>query len=134
MTQPITRRTFVAASAAGAALAASGVALTGCASSSAVDKAYAAEAVNTQCTACPKQCSYAAYTVDGTIDKVVGNATDSASAGTLCARGYGMATAAASADRLESPLRRTDSGSYEAIPWDEALAEIGKALTDIKTG
>lgn len=132
MTQPITRRTFVAASAAGAALAASGAALVGCASSSAVDTAYAAEAVNTQCSACPKQCSYAAYTVDGSIDKVVGNATDPASAGTLCARGYGMATAATSADRLESPMRRTDSGSYEAIPWDEALAEIGKALTDIK--
>ena len=132
MTQPITRRTFVAASAAGAALAASGAALAGCASSSAVDTAYAAEAVNTQCAACPKQCSYAAYTVDGSIDKVVGNATDPASAGTLCARGYGMVTAATSADRLESPMRRTDSGSYEAIPWDEALAEIGKALADIK--
>ncbi|WP_302963777.1 molybdopterin-dependent oxidoreductase [uncultured Adlercreutzia sp.] len=134
MTQPITRRTFVAASAAGAALAASGAALTGCASSPAVDKAYAAEAVNTQCTACPNQCGYAAYTVDGSIDKVVGNAVDPHAAGTLCARGYGMATAAASADRIENPLRRTDSGSFEAIPWDEALAEIGQKLAEIKAG
>lgn len=132
MTQPITRRTFVAASAAGAALAASGAALAGCASGSAVEVAHAAEVANTQCTACPKQCSYAAYTVDGSIDKVVGNAADPASAGTLCARGYGMATAASSADRLESPLRRTDKGTYEALSWDEALGAIGQALSDIK--
>lgn len=132
MTQPITRRTFVAASAAGAALAASGAALTGCAGSPAVDEAHAAEVVNTQCTACPNQCGYAAYTVDGSIDKVVGNATDPHAAGTLCARGYGMATAATSADRITSPLRRTDSGTFEAIPWDEALNEIGRGLADIK--
>ncbi|MEY8460542.1 molybdopterin-dependent oxidoreductase [Eggerthellaceae bacterium 24-137] len=134
MTQPITRRTFVAASAAGAALAASGAALTGCAASPAVDVAHAAEVVNTQCTACPKQCSYAAYTVDGSIDKVVGNTADPASSGTLCARGYGMATAATSADRLTSPMRRTEGGGYEAVPWDEALAAIGASLTDIKAG
>lgn len=132
MTQSITRRTFVAASAAGAALAASGVALTGCAASPAVDEAHAAEVVNTQCTACPKQCSYAAYTVDGAIDKVVGNTADPASAGTLCARGFGMATEATAADRLTDPLRRTENGTFEAIPWDVALAEIGKAVSDVE--
>lgn len=122
----------MAASAATAALAASGAALTGCASSSAVDTAHAAEVANTQCTACPKQCSYAAYTVDGALDKVVGNAADPASAGTLCARGYGMAAAASSADRLQSPRRRTENGSYEDVSWDEALGAIGQALTGIK--
>ena len=132
MTQFITRRTFVAASAAGAALAASGATLAGCASSPAVDVAHGAEVVNTQCTACPNQCSYAAYTVDGSIDKVVGNAADPASGGTLCARGFGMATAATSADRLTDPLRRTESGSFEAIPWDVAVAEIGQAVADIR--
>ena len=133
MTQPITRRTFVAASAAGAALAASGAALTGCAAEPAVDTAYGAEVVNTQCTACPKQCSYAAYTVDGAIDKVVGNKADPASGGTLCARGFGSATASASADRLETPLRRAEDGSFQAVSWDEALGAVGAALTQIRT-
>lgn len=132
MTQSITRRTFVAASAAGAALAASGAALTGCAAGPAVDTAHAAEVVNTQCTACPKQCSYAAYTVDGAVDKVVGNAADPHAAGTLCARGYGMATEATAEDRLTDPLRRTEQGTFEAIPWDVALAEIGQAVADVK--
>lgn len=132
MTQAITRRTFVAAGAAGAALAASGATLAGCASSPAVDVAHGAEVVNTQCAACPKQCSYAAYVVDGSIDKVVGNGADPAAAGTLCARGFGTATAATAADRLTDPLRRAEDGSFEAIPWEVAFDEIGRAVADIK--
>lgn len=127
----ITRRGFLAASAAGAALAASGATLTGCASGTAVDQAYADEVVNTQCTACPKQCGYAAYVVDGNIDKVVGNATNPSAAGTLCARGFGSATSSASADRLTQPQRRTDAGTYEPVEWDVALEEIGFKVNDI---
>ena len=72
----ITRRGFVAAGVAGAALAASGATLAGCAAGPTTEKAYAADVVNTQCTVCPNQCGYAAYVVDGIIDKVVGNAAD----------------------------------------------------------
>lgn len=128
----ITRRGFLAASAAGAALAASGATLTGCASTPAVDQAYADEVVNTQCTACPKQCGYAAYVVDGSIDKVVGHATNPHAAGTLCARGFGSAAVATSEDRLTEPLRRKDDGTYESVEWDVALEEIGRTLNDIK--
>lgn len=128
----ITRRGFLAASAAGAALAASGATLTGCASTPAVDQAYADEVVNTQCTACAKQCGYAAYVVDGSIDKVVGHATNPHAAGTLCARGFGSATVAASEDRLTEPLRRKDDGTYEPVEWDVALEEIARGLNDIK--
>ncbi|WP_304425998.1 molybdopterin-dependent oxidoreductase [uncultured Adlercreutzia sp.] len=132
MSHTITRRGFVAASAAGAALAASGAALTGCASTPAVETAFADEVVNTQCTACPKQCGYAAYVVDGNIDKVVGSATNPASAGTLCARGYGMATAAASADRLTEPMHRNERGTFDVVSWDDAIAAIGEAVKSIK--
>ena len=128
----ITRRGFVAAGVAGAALAASGATLAGCAAGPTTEKAYAADVVNTQCTVCPNQCGYAAYVVDGNIDKVVGNAADPHAVGTLCARGFGMATAAASADRVESPLRRTEDGRYEAVSWDEALGQIGRTLADIR--
>lgn len=128
----ITRRGFLAASAAGAALAATGATLTGCDSAPAIDQAYADEVVNTQCTACANQCGYAAYVVDGSIDKVVGHATNPHSAGTLCARGFGSATQATSDDRLTTPLRRTDGGGYEAVTWEVALEEIARAVTDIK--
>lgn len=128
----ITRRGFLAASAAGAALAATGATLTGCDSTPAIDQAYADEVVNTQCTACANQCGYAAYVVDGSIDKVVGHATNPHAAGTLCARGFGSATQATSEDRLTEPLRRKDDGTYEAVTWDVALEEIGRAVVDIK--
>lgn len=133
MTKTITRRGFVAASAAGAALAASGAALAGCASAPAVETAWADEVVNTQCTACPKQCGYAAYVVDGSIDKVVGNAANPYAAGTLCARGYGSATVATSEDRLTDPLKKNEGGTFDTISWDEAIAAIGEAIQKIKS-
>lgn len=130
----ISRRGFVAASAATAALAASGAALSGCASGSAdEDKAFAAEVVNTQCSACPKQCGYAAYVVNGSVDKVVGNALNPYAAGTLCARGYGSATAYAAEGRLATPLRRNAAGFYDEIEWDTAIAEIAAGLEAIAT-
>lgn len=128
-TKEISRRGFVAASAATAALAATGATLSGCASESADDKAYASQLVNTQCSACPKQCGYAAYVVNGAVDKVVGNAQNPYAAGTLCARGYGSATAYAAQNRLTTPLRRNAAGFFDEIDWDTALSEIGSQLT-----
>lgn len=131
LTKAITRRGFVAASAATAALAASGATLSGCASGSEDSKAYAAQVVNTQCSACPKQCGYAAYVVDGAIDKVVGTGTNPYAAGTLCARGYGSATASYGEGRLTTPLHLNAAGFYDEVSWDEAIAGIAEGLAGI---
>ncbi|MEC8428283.1 MAG: molybdopterin-dependent oxidoreductase, partial [Pseudomonadota bacterium] len=36
------------------------------------------------------------------------------------------------ADRLDSPMRRRDDGSYEAIDWDTAIREVAAGLKGIK--
>lgn len=93
-----------------------------------MDTALADEVVNTQCAACPNQCGYAAYVVDGSIDKVIGNPANPYSGGTLCARGFGSATAASNPDRLTEPMRRNECGAYDAATWDEALTAIAESL------
>ncbi len=131
MTKAITRRGFVAASAATAALAASGSALYGCASGNAEAAEHTATVVNTQCSACPKQCGYAAYVVDGSLDKVIGNTTHPYAAGTLCARGFGSATASQAENRLNTPLRKNAAGFYDEIDWDTAISEIASSMNTI---
>ena len=133
MTKAITRRGFVAASAATAALAASGTSLYGCASDAAEAAEHTASVVNTQCSACPKQCGYAAYVVDGSLDKVIGNSTHPYAAGTLCARGFGSATASQVEERLNTPLRKNAAGFYDEIDWDTAITEIAANLKTIAT-
>ncbi len=133
MTKAITRRGFVAASAATAALAASGTTLYGCATDAAQAAEHTASVVNTQCSACPKQCGYAAYVVDGSLDKVIGNATHPYAAGTLCARGFGSATESQAENRLNTPLRKNAAGFYDEIDWDTAITEIASSLKTIAT-
>ncbi|MEZ5827078.1 MAG: molybdopterin-dependent oxidoreductase [Hyphomicrobiales bacterium] len=95
--------------------------------------------VKTTCTRdCYDACGIAAYTQDGVITKVLGDPDHAISRGKLCGK-CAIAYNGAWLDhglRLTTPLRRLDakgSGSFVAISWDEALAEIAarfRALID----
>lgn len=88
-------------------------------------------AVHTLCNACSSKCGYTAYVVDGKLDKLVGDASNPHSGGKLCARGYGYSQIAYSADRLTEPLKKTESGKFEAISWEQAYAEIAERISAI---
>lgn len=83
------------------------------------------------CNACSTKCGFTAYVVDGKLDKMIGDQSHPYCEGTLCARGYGYADIAYSADRLTDPLKKDESGQFQAISWDQAYAEIGEKVKAI---
>lgn len=129
----ITRRSFLAGSAGVAAAIAGSEFL----SFGSWQQAQAEEAVgctttaHSLCNACSTKCGFTAYVVDGKLDKIIGDASHPYCEGTLCARGYGYADIAYSADRLTDPLKKNESGQFQAISWDQAYAEIGERVQSI---
>ena len=129
----ITRRSFLAGSAGVAAAIAGSEFL----SFGSWQQAYAEEAAgptttaHSLCNACSTKCGFTAYVVDGKLDKIIGDASHPYCEGTLCARGYGYADIAYSADRLTDPLKKNESGQFQAISWEQAYAEIGEKVQSI---
>ena len=129
----LTRRSFVKRSAGAAAL----VAGSGYLSFNAWQQAHAASggekrAVHSLCNSCSSKCGFTAYVAeDGTFTEMIGDKDHPYCDGTLCARGYGYASIAWSEDRLTDPLKKNDSGQFEAITWDQALAEISEKVKGI---
>jgi thiosulfate reductase/polysulfide reductase chain A len=130
--QRVSRRTFLAGSAATATLMASGIVTLGSwlrSSAHAAGTGY--ETVATTCNACTNECGIVAYVKDGWLWKLKGNEAHPYSKGTLCARGHGYSQIVYSADRLTEPMKRNEDGSYSAIGWDEAYREIGEKVKSI---
>lgn len=133
----ITRRSFLAGTAGVAALAGCGA----WASSNAWSPAYAEDEteptvppkqIHTVCDGCPNQCGMVAYTTEGELWRVTGEAGHPHSGGYLCGRGQGYAGIAYSEDRLTQPLKKNEAGTFDAIDWDTALSEIAQKLTAAK--
>ena len=126
-----TRRSFVGG--AGALAAAS--LLTGCASAS-HERLYGwtsptsadAVAVPTVCGLCPEQCGLTALVKEGSLTGLRGDGGHPFSRGRLCAAGYAYGDATYASDRIAEPMKRTASGSWEPIGWDEAIGDIAAAL------
>ncbi len=130
----LTRRSFVKASAGAAAAAA---VAGGFMSFGSWQQAHAAasgekRAVHSLCNSCSSKCGFTAYVAeDGTFTEMVGDKDHPYCDGTLCARGYGYASIAYSPDRLTDPLKKNESGQFEAISWDQALSEISEKVKGI---
>ena len=129
----ITRRSFLAGSA-GVAAAIAGSEFLSFGSwqqAQAEEAAGSTTTAHSLCNACSTKCGFTAYVVDGKLDKIIGDASHPYCEGTLCARGYGYADIAYSADRLTDPLKKNESGQFQAISWDQAYAEIGEKVQSI---
>ncbi|MEP5765679.1 MAG: molybdopterin-dependent oxidoreductase [Halieaceae bacterium] len=61
-----------------------------------------------------------------------GDKAHPASAGYLCQKASGLNHYQNGKDRLQSPLRRKDDGSFEAIDWDTAISEIAQRLMAVR--
>jgi len=136
----ITRRALLAGSAATAILISSGVLskkgwLEHQADAESLQPGTGGEVkvVPSTCNACSNKCGFFAHVKDGRLYKLVGNPDHPMSKGTLCARGHGFAQIAYSKDRLTAPMKRQPDGSFAAISWDQAFAEIGDKLKSIIT-
>ncbi len=126
----ITRRSFLAASAGAAAVAAAG----GYVGFASWEHGYAAsdvqeKPVHSLCNSCSSKCGFTAYVgPDNRFSTMVGDADHPYCDGTLCGRGYGYVSATYSEDRLTNPLKRGEDGKYAAITWDQAYAEISEKV------
>ena len=66
--------------------------------------------------------------------KLEGNAAHPVNRGRLCSRGQAAIQVTYHPDRITQPLKRTGNrgaGTYEAIPWEAAIAELVSRLDGI---
>src|SRR5688500_16474466 len=69
--------------------------------------------------------------------KLEGSASHPVNRGGLCARGQAAIQVTYHPDRITQPLKRSGErgdGRYEAISWDDAIAEVAGKLNDLQTG
>ncbi len=66
------------------------------------------------------------------IVRLRGDKKHPASAGYLCQKASGLDHYQNGKDRLTSPMRRRPDGSFEAIDWDTAIAEVSDRLMGIR--
>src|ERR1700739_606852 len=85
----------------------------------------------TACNLCYINCGIEVLVDDGRIAKVRGDRDNPKSQGYLCNKAGRIPFYAHHRDRLTTPLRRRDDGTFEAIDWDTAIAEIAARLRSV---
>jgi thiosulfate reductase/polysulfide reductase chain A len=131
----ISRRRFLALSAAGTGAAAAAGGLAEGLASLASPPADEVRVVPTFCDLCFWKCGALAHTRGGKLWKVEGNPADPLSRGRLCPRGTGGVGAHYDRDRLRAPLvRRGERGKEEwvEVTWGEALDTIAARLRTLR--
>jgi anaerobic selenocysteine-containing dehydrogenase len=85
----------------------------------------------TACNLCYINCGIEVMVDDGRIAKVRGDRDNPKSQGYLCNKAARIPFYAHHRDRLTTPLRRRSDGTFEAIDWDVAIAEIAAKLRSV---
>ena len=93
------------------------------------------EIKKTVCTFCTSNCGMLAHVEDGTIVKIEPNREHPLSRGFTCERNSMALKWLYHPDQLMYPLKRVGErgeGKWQRITWDQALAEIGDKLNELK--
>ena len=80
------------------------------------------------CRICEPLCGTVATVEGGRLTKLRPDPDNPLSRGYACPKGIAMAEVQNDPDRVLQPLRRTASGEFERVGWQEALDEIGERL------
>ena len=96
--------------------------------------------VRSACIICLNRCGILAHvTDDGTVDKILGDPDNPHNHGKTCAKGDAGMEGLRDAERITTPLRRTnpDKGigvdpGWVPISWEDALSEIAGRLKEIR--
>jgi anaerobic selenocysteine-containing dehydrogenase len=85
------------------------------------------------CPLCEATCGLALEVDEaaGTVTKVRGDADDVFSKGFICPKGVSIKELHDDPDRVRTPLVKQADGSFAAVSWDEAFAEIDRRLPPI---
>lgn len=87
---------------------------------------------STSCILCSANCGLHVQIEDGHFVKIKGDKTNPRSQGYTCEKPARLDHYQNHADRLSSPLRRREDGTYEAIDWDTAITEVAARLAAIR--
>jgi anaerobic selenocysteine-containing dehydrogenase len=143
MTDRLTRRQFLKASAVTAAGAAAASVLSGCSPGLQRTEYLESYVVPPEqglpgeslwyastCRQCPAGCGIVVRVSNGRARKVEGNPLHPVNAGKLCARGQAALQELYDPDRLRNAVRQRSRGTqvYEPIYWDDALADLAGRL------
>src|SRR3954452_20558072 len=85
----------------------------------------------TFCRICEAHCGLVATVEGGRVERLRPDPAHPLSHGYACPKGIAMTEVQNAPDRLLHPLRKTASGDFERVSWDEALREIGDRLRAI---
>ena len=86
----------------------------------------------TACLICSLNCGIEVQTEGPNITRVRADKNHPISQGYLCEKAQRMDAYQQGRDRLSSPMRRRADGTYEAIDWDTAIAEIAAKLAGVR--
>ena len=86
----------------------------------------------TVCGICSGTCGMTIRLENGMISSIEGDHDHPVSAGHLCPKGRAVPELLKNPDRLQYPVKKTPSGDWEKISWDEAYSRIIRGLHDIK--
>ncbi len=87
---------------------------------------------STACILCSINCGLEVQVQDRHLTKIKGDKKNPRSKGYTCEKPARLDHYQNHKDRLESPLRRREDGSFEPIDWDTAITEIAAKLAGIR--
>ena len=86
-------------------------------------------------TVCPRNCYCTCGMIvtveEGRIVGIEGDPLNPATEGRVCLKGLSYAERVTAPDRLATPLKRSTAGTFQPVPWDQALDEIAHRLRSI---
>src|SRR5438067_13913734 len=88
----------------------------------------AADVHHRTCPLCEATCGLEITVRDGAVARVRGDDEDVFSHGFLCPKGVGLKELHEDPDRVRTPLRRLQNGSFEPMGWAEAFALIDERV------
>src|SRR3954467_14014784 len=91
-----------------------------------------AERVVTFCRICEAHCGMVATVEDGRVTQLRPDPDHPLSSGYACPKGIAMTDVQNDPDRVLHPLRKTASGEFERVSWQEALADIGTRVRAVR--
>jgi anaerobic selenocysteine-containing dehydrogenase len=90
------------------------------------------ESLPTACILCSVNCGLTVSTHDGQMTKIKGDKNHPTSKGYLCQKAARLNYYQNNPKRLTTPLKRTASGDFQEIPWDQAISEIALKINEIR--
>jgi anaerobic selenocysteine-containing dehydrogenase len=88
--------------------------------------------VHRVCPFCEATCGLAVEVEGDKIVMVRGDKEDPFSRGYICPKAYGLKELYHDPDRLRRPVRRTSTGTWEEIGWEEAYDEVASRLIAVR--